>query len=140
MSVLSHAVRQQCDRSWTGAPPMLVCKYMDQNGLAAMLATKRLAGMAPGINIKESNTYHEEVPKQMNQLMPLKPRVDRNRGTSGPTVAPQERTYVLRNKDEKHCVYITHGFIPKKIQLHIHTGPWSLANSVARSAYGAHEY
>ena len=28
----------------------------------------------------------------------------------------------------RHGVWITHGFILKTIQWHIHTGPWSLVN------------
>ena len=31
----------------------------------------------------------------------------------------------------------TRGFIPKKIQWHIHTGPWSLVNCLVRSVYEA---
>ena len=43
-----------------------------------------------------------------------------------------------RDKDERHGVKIIRGFIPKKIQWHIHTGPtgpWSLVNLVVQSAY-----
>ena len=32
--------------------PVPICKYVDQNGLAAMLATKRSAGVTPEINLK----------------------------------------------------------------------------------------
>ena len=35
------------------------------------------------------------------------------------------------DKDERHGVlelHVTRGFIPKKIQWHIHTGLWSLVN------------
>ena len=39
-------------RSWSQAPPMLVCKYMDENGSAAMLAAKRSAGVTPEVNLK----------------------------------------------------------------------------------------
>ena len=28
------------DRSWSRAPPMLICKYVDDHGSAAMLAAK----------------------------------------------------------------------------------------------------
>ena len=36
---LSQTVRQQQhDRSWFRAPPMPACKYVEENGLAAMLA------------------------------------------------------------------------------------------------------
>ena len=40
-SVLSLAVRQWHVQTWAQAQPMLVCKYLDQNGSPAMLATKR---------------------------------------------------------------------------------------------------
>ena len=33
-----------------------VCKYVDQNGLAAMLASKRTAGVSPKVNL--SNLLH----------------------------------------------------------------------------------
>ena len=36
-----------------------------------------------------------------------------------------------------HGVCITHGFIPKKIQWHIHAGSWSLVNCLAGSLYEA---
>ena len=42
---------------------------------------------------------------------------------------------VSRDYDEKAWCLDTRGFIPKKIEWHIHTGPWSLVNSVAQSAY-----
>ena len=42
------------DRSQSLTPPMLVCKYMDENGLVAMLATKRSAGVAPEVNLRIS--------------------------------------------------------------------------------------
>ena len=32
---------------------MLVCKYVDENGLAAMLAAKRSAGVTPEVNLRE---------------------------------------------------------------------------------------
>ena len=32
---------------------MLVCKYVDENGSAAMLATKRSAGVTPEVNLRE---------------------------------------------------------------------------------------
>ena len=41
------------NRSQSEAPPMLVCKYIDENGLAAMLATKRLAGVTSEVNLRE---------------------------------------------------------------------------------------
>ena len=34
------------------AQPMLVCKYVDENGSAAMLAAKRSAGVTPEVNLR----------------------------------------------------------------------------------------
>ena len=50
-SVLSHTVRKRHDRSQIQAPSVLVCRYMDQNGSASMLATKRSAGVTPEVNL-----------------------------------------------------------------------------------------
>ena len=36
---------------------MVVYKYVDENGLAAMLATNRSAGVAPEVNLRE-HIYH----------------------------------------------------------------------------------
>ena len=44
--------------SWTGAPPILVCEYVDQNGLVSMLAIKRSAGVTPVVNIR--NLLHAD--------------------------------------------------------------------------------
>ena len=40
------------DRSQSQAAPMLVCKYVDENSLAAMLAANRSAGVAPEVNLR----------------------------------------------------------------------------------------
>ena len=46
VGIAQSVERLSChDRSQFQAPPMLVCKYMDENGSAAMLATKRSAGI-----------------------------------------------------------------------------------------------
>ena len=51
----THTVRQRWhDRSQFRSPPMPACKYVEENGLAAMLAAKRLAGVAPEVSL---NTY-----------------------------------------------------------------------------------
>ena len=36
---------------------MLICKYVDENGSAAMLAAKRLAGVAPEVNLGEHTSH-----------------------------------------------------------------------------------
>ena len=40
------------NRSLSQAPPMPGCKCMDENGSAAMLATKRLAGVTQQMNLR----------------------------------------------------------------------------------------
>ena len=51
---LSHTVRQwQHDRSLFHAPPMPAHRYVEENSQAAMLATKRSAGVAPEVNLRE---------------------------------------------------------------------------------------
>ena len=47
----------QHDRSQFQAPPMPTRRYVEENGLAAMLATNRLAGVTPEVNIREHVTY-----------------------------------------------------------------------------------
>ena len=39
--------------SMIGTPLMLVCKYVNEIGLTAMLATKRSAGVAPEVNLRK---------------------------------------------------------------------------------------
>ena len=43
-------------QSWVQTPTSacghMICKYMDQKGLAAMLATKRSAGVTPEMNLR----------------------------------------------------------------------------------------
>ena len=36
---------------------MLVCKYVDENSSAAMLAAKRSAGVIPEVNLREHTSY-----------------------------------------------------------------------------------
>ena len=45
------------DRSWFWVPPMPACRHVEENGLAAMLATKRLVAVAPEVNLREHVTY-----------------------------------------------------------------------------------
>ena len=44
------------DRSRFRAPPMPTCRSVDENGLAAMLAAKRSAGVTPEVNLRECVT------------------------------------------------------------------------------------
>ena len=68
---------------------MLVCKYVDENGSAAMLVSKRSADVAPEVNLRE-NTSCMFLPSAIRlPTLALKPRTDvtrsPNRGISGPT-------------------------------------------------------
>ena len=47
-----NVVRQWHTRSGTRAPPMLACKYVDGNGSATMLVTKKSGGIAPEVNLR----------------------------------------------------------------------------------------
>ena len=40
------------DRSQSQAPPMLVCKYVDENDSSAMLDTNRSVAVTPGVNLR----------------------------------------------------------------------------------------
>ena len=62
------------DRSWSWAPPMLVCKYVDVNGLAAMMAANRSAGVPPEVNLRILLCTGNEEYKLGDP--PLKPRAD----------------------------------------------------------------
>ena len=42
-----------------------------------------------------------------------------------------------RDKDEHMVCLDTHGFILKKMQWHMHTGPWSLVNCWREGSYEA---
>ena len=54
----SHIVRQQQrDRSQFRAPPINAGRYVEENGSAPILATKRSAGVALKVNFVESVTY-----------------------------------------------------------------------------------
>ena len=44
------------DRSQFRAPPMPACRYMEDNGSCAMLATKMSAGVTPEMNLMEHIT------------------------------------------------------------------------------------
>ena len=86
------------DRSQSRAPPILVRNYMelDEIGSAAMLATKRSAGVTPEVNLRIPFSVGNEVCKQRDppwlwKLGQMSPEVQ-NGGISGPT----KRTDVLQ--------------------------------------------
>ena len=56
-STCSHTVRQWWhNRSWFLAPPMPAHKYVEDNGSAAILAAKKLAGVTSEVNLNEHVT------------------------------------------------------------------------------------
>ena len=58
VSAWSHSVRQQQhDRSQFQDPPMPAYRYIEENGSAAMLATKKLAVVTPEVNLREFVTH-----------------------------------------------------------------------------------
>ena len=48
---------RQHDRSWFWAPPMLAHRYVEENNMAAMLVTKRSAGITPKVKIRQHVTH-----------------------------------------------------------------------------------
>ena len=61
-------------------PPMPAHRYMEENGLAAMLAAKRSAGVAPEENLGKCIT-HTPLPSMNKEISPEV----QNRSFSGPT-------------------------------------------------------
>ena len=85
------------DESQFQAPPMPAHRYVEYNGSAAILATKRSAGVTPEVNLGECVTHRS--PPSVNKAahsifktQDMSPEVQ-NRGISGPT----KRTYDFQN-------------------------------------------
>ena len=81
---------------------MLVCKYVDETGLATMLAAKRSAGVAPEVNLRiPLNAGGEACKWGGGSTLALKPVTTslevQNRDISGPT----KRTDVHQRKEIK---------------------------------------
>ena len=60
-------------------PPMLVCKYVDENGSATMLATKRSTGVTPEVNLREHTSHIPPPSENKAATLALKPRGDATR-------------------------------------------------------------
>ena len=82
---------------------MPACWCVEEIGSAAMLATKRLAGVAPEVNLRQCLTCLHQVQIRLSTLA-LKPGGDITspKSKTWVSVAPQKRTYVLQKlkKDE----------------------------------------
>ena len=74
------------------------CRYVEEIGSAAMLATKRLAGVAPEVNLRECITC---MPLSCANKA-LKPKGDVTRSPKQGYQWPQKRTYVLQILKEIH--------------------------------------
>ena len=76
---------------------MPACWYMEEIGSAAILTTKRLAGVTPEVNLMECVTctplpsVNKAAHSAFETQQEMSPKVQ-NRGMSGPT----KRTYVLQ--------------------------------------------
>ena len=81
---------------------MLVHKYVDRNGSAAMLTAKRSAGVTPEVNLRNMLHAGEEAQVRESTLA-LKPREDvtravQNRGISGYTKKTCILQFFLKKK------------------------------------------
>ena len=73
-------------------PQMSACRNVEENGLAAMLATKKLAGLAPLVHIREYITHMPLPSVNKAGNLALKPRGDITR-------SPKTGVPVARNND-----------------------------------------
>ena len=104
---------------------MPACRYMDENGSAAMLATKRLVGVTPEVNFRECLTCMP-LPSANNALWlwnpeEISPEVQ-NRDISCPT----KRTYVHEKISKKRILIISCPLflIPSKGLIHSYKEQW----------------
>ena len=67
------------DRSQSWARPMPIHKYVDNNGSAAMLVTKRSAGVAPKMNLRIPLHAGNKAKKPRGSTLGLKPGADATR-------------------------------------------------------------
>ena len=83
------------DRSRSRAPPMLVRKYVDENGSAAILASKRWASVAPEMVYEESVVRRQWSMDMRESTLALKPRADVTRSPKQRYKWPTKTTCVL---------------------------------------------
>ena len=77
---------------WTRVPPMLVCKYVDQNGLTAMLTSwYHTKGKS-----EESVESRSQSMQARESILALKPRADVTRSPKHEYQWPHKKTDVLR--------------------------------------------
>ena len=81
---------------------MLVCKYVDHNGSAAILAVKRSASTAPEVNLKIPLNVGNEGHNQ--GVLPLKPKEDVARSPKQGHQCPHKKGLTsLKKTLWKHC-------------------------------------
>ena len=105
----SITVRQWHDRSWFGAPPMLVHKYVDENGLAALLAAKRSASVTPEMSHRECTSCMP--PPSANQAVHSGFESQRRhcqKSKTGVSVAPQRTCVHQKFKIKNDAQYLCH--------------------------------
>ena len=90
------------DESQFQVPPMPAHRYVEDNGSAAMLVTKRSAGVTPKVNLGECVTHRSppSVNKAAHSIFKTQDMSTevQNRGIRGPT----KRTYDFQKFFQKH--------------------------------------
>ena len=81
-------------------------RYVEENGLAAMLATKRSAGVTPEVNLREcvAHTPLPSVNKAARSGFETQRR-HHQKPTTGVISGPTKRTYLLHQK-KLHCFLV----------------------------------
>ena len=74
------------------------CKYVGQSGSAAMLAVKRLAGVAPEVNLRNSMQARKHASES---TLALKPRADVTRSPKQGYQRPHKKDMCPRKKNKK---------------------------------------
>ena len=98
-SALFHTVRQWHDNPQSRALPMLVHKYVDENGSAVMPAAKRSADVTPEMNLREHTSYTPLPSADKTAHSGFKTQKRRHqKSKTGLSVASTNRTDVLQKK------------------------------------------
>ena len=90
-------------------PPMPVHRWVKENVLVAMLATRRPAGVAPEVNLRKHVTRMPLLSASKAVHPGLKPRGDTARSPKQGFQWPHKRTYVLqflKKNNKKQVIYL----------------------------------
>ena len=85
-------------RSWSQAPPMLIHKYMDENGLTAMHGHQDVSRCFSRGESDDSVPSKQDDPPWLSNPRQMSPEV-LNKGISGPT----KRTSAFKIKKKEQC-------------------------------------